>query len=224
MWILLASLCLLQPVSWAQEDSLNGDWDEPDALPVFQQAPDGSTLPVNPWRNTPASPPVATPAPAKAAPKPGKPKKSWWPLKKRESLPPPPDPEKIINVGARETPASPDPLFRLPMAIELGQTGYLPPGFYLARQRPAAGGGIELLLYQQNKLMAVVPVQSAGEAHPNTPVTPIATKKPLPPTRVVQATVATDQQTLIITLREGDTLYQSDPLPTVVDRRPQLRY
>lgn len=130
--------------------------------------------------------------------------------------------ESIVNVGPREAAASSDILFRLPLPI-LGRQGMMEPGFYLARPQNASAEGKQLGIYQRSQLMVTVSVRSKGLQHPNSPVTQLSVKSPLPPlpnsqpplTTTVEAKSQPDQEAIVILLKEGGMVYESQPIPVI---------
>ncbi len=140
-------------------------------------------------------------------------KKGFFNKLRPEKETPPPSEESIVNVGPRDYQASPDMLFRLPMPI-IGRTGLMEPGFYLVKTQTAESGK-QLGIYQRNQLMVTVTVRPAGMANTNSPVTAIAAKNPVPPAPSVTAKLDALQQHVILTLKEGEVLYESAPIPIV---------
>lgn len=140
-------------------------------------------------------------------------KKGLFSKLRPEKETPPPSEESIVNVGPRDYQPSTDMLFRLPMPI-IGRLGLMEPGFYLVKAQ-AAETGKQLGIYQRNQLMVTVTVRPAGSANTNSPVTPIAPKNPLPAVPTVGAKLDEFKQNVILTLKEGDLLYESAPIPII---------
>lgn len=140
-------------------------------------------------------------------------KKGLFSKLRPEKETPPPSEESIVNVGPRDYKPSSDMLFRLPMPI-IGRLGLMEPGFYLVKAQTAETGK-QLGIYQRNQLMVTVTVRPAGAANTNSPVTAIAAKNPVPPAPSVTAKLDELQQNVILTLKEGELLYYSAPIPVV---------
>jgi hypothetical protein len=145
----------------------------------------------------------------------------FWkrPFKKKE--PPPPPQEVIVEVGPRQYPVTPGPLLRLPRALKLAPGQVIPPGFYLVRQQQTDDNQRLIYLYQGSQFLSQVTLKAIADQAAE-PVESL--DKEAPPPQHIEATLINHGQQLIITLNEGKKRYQSDPLPVLGDRRPQLKF
>lgn len=152
-------------------------------------------------------------------------KLKFWPFGKKQAAGPPPssNAEIILNVGPRDMPASTDPLFRLPMAVE-GVSGPIEPGYYLAHQTVVDQRNRTLIIRQKGKVVLSLPLQALGAPENPGPAEPMKDKKLPPPVPVVEVKVAEDQGSLSFVWREGQKRYQSPPVRTVDEGLPQIRY
>jgi hypothetical protein len=171
-------------------------------------------------------------------PPPPAPKKSRIPFLRKKEAPPPPS-EVVVNVGPRDTQPSQDPLVRLPLPI-LGNRGLVEPGFFLVKQKIISSQERQLFLTYRNQPMVTISVYATGEsaslssALNNGPVQSIPRPKPSvdfygKPTyptvmTYVRAQVSADQRSLKILVSQGNQRFESQPIPTVVEQRPELKY
>ncbi|MBY0403461.1 MAG: hypothetical protein K2X66_06150, partial [Cyanobacteria bacterium] len=137
------------------------------------------------------------------------------------------------------TQPSQDPLVRLPLPI-LGNRGLVEPGFFLVKQKIISSQERQLFLTYRNEPMVTISVYATGEsaalssALNSGPVQPIPRQKPSvdfygKPTypavmTYVRAQVSADQKSLKILVSQGNQRFESQPIPTVVEQRPELKY
>ena len=206
---LMAITTLLSASVHAQEE---GDWPDELDYPPMLHAP---TAP----KPTPATQATAAQTPQL------KEKRRLWPFgKKKEAAGPklpkkPLTEEQIINVGPRETAARPDAL--LALSFPLRGEGYqaVPSGFYLLRETARTDNTRTVALMKQNR-----PWLSVTLTEVSAPADPV--KKVAGAGKRLEAsfTLSPDQQTLVIHLREDDRRFNSPPLPTAIEQRPELRF
>lgn len=224
---MLMCFLLFAPVAtsqgWAQEnedfDLWQDDVDYPPMPPAWgQPGPDGSAAPGF-FSSMPAKQPKKAPS-LPAAPSE---KKGWWPFRKKEKPPSEAEMQVKLNVGPRENPPAKGILFRLPMAI-LSENGPLEPGFYLAEPRAVDAHTRELLIRKRNKDVLKLTATTPKVAEPTGPVQPIEGRSAPAPTPLMNVRVGPGGASLQFVLQEGSQVFETPPVRTETDRRPQIRY
>lgn len=150
------------------------------------------------------------------------PKKKGFLMFGRKDKNPPPTEEQITRIGPRDPAPYPDPLLRIPMKLQTAE-GTVLPGIYLVRQGANHGSTRELSLTQKNRVLHTFTVRQDAAA-PDAGTSPI-TQDPKKPLAVrLETQTSPDLRTLTIILREGETRFSSDPIPTLIDQRPVISY
>ncbi len=193
----------------AEEES--GDW------------PDAIDYPPNPaWK---ADPPIVQQAQQaqKQSQAASKEKKRFLFFGKKKDKAPVLTEEQITRVGPRNPPAYSDPLLRIPVKLQTAEGLIIQPGIYMVRQSADQGSSRELVLTQKSRAVHSLVVRQAPSDAPaaNSPITQDP-KKPVPVSLEAQA--SPDFRTVTIVLKEGETRFLSDPIPTLIDQRPVISY
>lgn len=154
--------------------------------------------------------------------------------------------KKSVEVVPRETPGSPLPLVRIPMALILEtkndsfsqETRTLPKGFYLVRITEKPQWTVTLI--QKDQPVAQFPLRhfhtiqeeangpvreykpSPRPKHESSPGHAAASR--IAPFTNVRAVPDESGQHLVMQVKQGAQLMETDPIPTQADPRPDVKY
>ncbi len=153
-------------------------------------------------------------------------KRPWWKsFGKRKG----PDPKTFVNpapvvldVGPRETAPKSNPMVRVPVPLAVTAKSTLAPGIYLG-QISRQDGNTLLRLLHQNQMSLELQLHQIQDS-PASPLEPVNKKKPSGLDPRVEVNLSDDASQAVFLLKDGDSQYQSDPLPTRVETRPSLPY
>ncbi len=201
----LIFICPISALAQAEFDLLPDDLDPPPS--VAPMTPRHMSSPTQQAKEAPVSD-----EPEK--------KKWWWPFgksKAEKERDRPKTEEEIINVGPRQTATSNAPLLPLSVPLQTPQ-GILPTGFYQVYYTEGENQTRILKLVKQNQLMLQAlarQTQTGG---------PVESVDPQKPHVLAESRLSPDHRSLILILKIGDTVFESDPIPTALETRKPLNY
>ncbi|MGE0201473.1 MAG: hypothetical protein AB7P76_10950 [Candidatus Melainabacteria bacterium] len=152
----------------------------------------------------------------KAEHPPGKVKRLWYRLMGIRELPGDGNTDHITQVGPQAHPASSAPI--LALTAPLRWNGVLIPiGFYRVDQNSLSETERLITLSREGHLMARMQLHLAGSSQE--PVEALnAGKQKTPVTTQLQAVLSPDHRQMVVVMKSGDQLFQSDRLPTAVEK------